>query len=196
MNKYKHRTGSGYELKAPTGLMEHSKNGPQMEKAFDSKLVNNIIDFMIGVSTNDNILSINRKFLKRGDKLGFIQKQIDNMVEPTNGLFEDVQGAKEAFLGKKNAHKYKSVFGGYFLEFMTRYADDWEYRQKNKIVVPPPKRLLKPLKKTYSGWKKLRDELQPGWEVFPKDPSENIKIFENDSMSPYERVENIIKGKG
>jgi hypothetical protein len=48
----KHRQGIAFNPLAPTGLMEHSIHGPQMEHAFQSKVYNKLIDFIIKIFTD------------------------------------------------------------------------------------------------------------------------------------------------
>ena len=192
----KHRTGIGYEPRAPSGLMEHSIHGKQMEKSFQSSVINKIIGFFMKIMTSNTTLNVMRGM--SGGKLIKIPKTLFDITATRidKFLFEDTQAAKDCFLGKKTGAKYRSAFGGFFWELTSKYIDDWTKRQENKIKVEPIKRILQPMNKTYLGWKKLRDELQPGWEIFPKNPKkDHVKIFEEDSMSPLERVNRIVKGK-
>jgi Uroporphyrinogen decarboxylase (URO-D) len=112
-------------------------------------------------------------------------------------LFNDIQGARLAFHGKMRANNYRSAFGGFILHILSKYVSDWNNRQLTKTRVPPVVRRSRPMKWTYSGFKKLIDEVQPGWEILPdpKKPKDFVKIFENDTMSPFDRMKNIIDGK-
>lgn len=195
MKRKKHRTGIGYEPRAPTGLMEHSIHGARMEQAFQYGFANKIFDILIRLSTSDRVLNLARQV--RSGKLIRIPKIAFDLLLTLldRRLFDDVQSAKNAILGRITGAHYRSVFGGFIWELLDNYVADWANRQKNKIRIDPPKRRLTPVKKTYKGYKQLREMIQPGWEVFPKNPKEIVKILPNDQITPRERIERILKGK-
>ncbi|MHA1268252.1 MAG: uroporphyrinogen decarboxylase family protein [Candidatus Helarchaeota archaeon] len=192
----KHRIGIGFEPKAPTGLIEHSSYGQIMENAFQNKFTNKIFDILIKLSTSDRVLNILNN-ISRSKIIKLLKFMIDNLsVLIDKMVFYEREGAKNLFLGKINGKRYRSAIGGFILELAGKYIRDWAKRQKNKIKIMPPMRKLEPLEKTYIGWKKLRDEIQPNWNIFPKNPKKEIvKIFPQDSMTPLERIERIIEGK-
>ncbi|MHA1340995.1 MAG: uroporphyrinogen decarboxylase family protein [Promethearchaeota archaeon] len=195
----KHRYGCGYNHKAPSGIIEHSKYGPQMEKAFESNFLNKIFNKIIKVATNDLFLSVlNKSRGKFSSKI--IKSFIDSLfINLTNKSFKSPEEKARAFLaffGKNNYSKYKSLIGGYIIELGKKYISDWDYRQNNAIKIKPPIRKLSKVKKTYRGWKYLRDEIQPKWKIFPENPEkEIIRIFENDQIDPKDRILNLIAGK-
>ncbi|MHA1313904.1 MAG: uroporphyrinogen decarboxylase family protein [Candidatus Helarchaeota archaeon] len=191
-----HRIGCGHEPRSPTGLMEHAEQGELMERAFESRLFNKVFNFLIRFSTSDRVLTVLRG--ASGGKVLRLQREIVDILSTRidKRLFDDVAGAKDAFVGKITGSKYRSVLGGFVWELASKYVRDWTKRQQSKTRIDPPKRHLRPVKKTYLGWKKLRDELQPGWEVFPKDAKNGIvKVLPDDVMSPSERVQRLIQGK-
>lgn len=196
MKRRKHRVGIGFEPRSPSGLMEHSPRAKEMEDAFQNKIRNKIFALLIRFSTSNRMLTI-----ARGASGGKIIKIPMNLIDIIatkldKGNFEDVHGAKQAFLGRITGAKYRSALGGYIIEIVRKYIADWTNRQIKKIRIEPPKRKLGSITKTYMGWKQLRESLQPDWEVFPKDPKHDIvKIFSEDTMNPRERMKRLIKGK-
>ncbi|MBD3353243.1 MAG: hypothetical protein GF364_17315 [Candidatus Lokiarchaeota archaeon] len=175
--------------------MEHSPLGENMEKAFESKILNKIFKVIIDISTNNRLLSIlNSSKTTLFGKL--IQKIIDYSLIPIDyKLFDEHQGAKQAFLGERLAKKYKTVFGGYLIEFIKKYLRDWHVRQQKNTRIRPPLRKLNDIKKTYKGWNQKKAYLQPDWTIFPENKIENIKIFDKDELTPFERIDRLIKGK-
>ena len=198
MKKQTHRLGVGFNPRAPTGLMEHSIYGDRMEQAFQQDYLNKFFEILIRLSTSDMILNLARH--AAGGKLIKIPKAIfDILCVFIDKLLvkdrESRENSKAAFLGKVGGFKYRSGVGGYFLELMSKYLQDWTKRQIGNIRIEPPKRKMNPVKKTYFGWKRLRDSVQPSWAIFPKDPEDIVKILPEDRMSPRDRIENIVKGK-
>ncbi|MBD3229745.1 MAG: hypothetical protein GF329_16305 [Candidatus Lokiarchaeota archaeon] len=195
MKKVRHRLGIGFDPRSPTGLMEHSKFGTRMERAFQNSFINKMFDIFIRASTNNHLLNIARgasggkltKFLKKA--LNLLLSGIDKI------LFKNIQKAKDAFLGRISGNKYRSVLGGYLWELIKKYIADWTYRQNNKIRVSPPVRKFALLEKTYKGWKRFRDKIQPNWNILPKEPKNIVKILPQDKLTPKERIERLIKGK-
>lgn len=196
MKKEKHRIGCGYAPNAPSGLIEHSKHGLKMEQSFESKFINAIFEKMIRCSTNDSILNLLNNLIESKTS-SLIRTGFDSVFAKLEiGLFGKNSQSKHVFLGSQTGQKLHSALGGFYWELMKKYVTDWKYRQDNHIPIEPPKRIMKPLKKTYTGWKHLRDEIQPEWKIFPDNPkTEHVKIFNEDQMSPYERIERIIQGK-
>ncbi len=194
MKLRKHRIGIGYNPRAPSGLMEHTRFGVEMEMAFQNNFINKLFDILIRLSTSDRVLNLLRH--TRGKKLLKIPKRLLDIlcVRLDKMLSSDPQGSKAAFLGKITGSKYWSAVGGYLLELVGKYVADWGYRQEQQIRIDPPKRRMNPVHKTYIGWKQLRDLVQPGWAVFPKDPDQPVRILPEDRINPRERLERIIKG--
>ncbi len=196
LKQKKHRQGCGYDERAPTGLMEHSGHyGPQMEQAFQSGFVNKFFDLLIKVTTSDRMLNIARH--AAGGKIVKIPKiLIDTLgMLIDRRLSSNPHKMKKVLLGRFSSSNYRSWMGGFIWEILRKYVGDWARRQEQNIVISPPIRKFGKLKKTYQGWKQLRDSVQPGWEVFPKDPKTTVKILPEDSMTPKERIERIIRGK-
>ncbi|MHA1684305.1 MAG: uroporphyrinogen decarboxylase family protein [Promethearchaeota archaeon] len=192
----KHRIGSGFEPTAPTGLIEHSRHGNMMERSFESPFINKMVELLARASTSDDVLSIASKL--PGSHVAKIIKWVLDpiLIGIDNRIFNDTRGAKEAFLGTKRSSMFKSTLFGYLWTMISKYIGDWKKNQYYKKQVYPPRRKLYPLKKTFRGWKSLRDAVQPGWEVFPANPKRDvIKVFQEDTMMPRERIERIIAGK-
>ncbi len=166
-----------------------------MEKAFQYGFLNEFFDILIRLSTSNRMLNVAQQ--AAGGKLIKIPKKMLDMllILLDKRLFTDVQGAKYAVLGRIRGTKYRSVSGGFLWELLGKYVVDWATRQKNRIRIEPPKRRLTPVKKTYKGYRQLREIIQPGWDVFPKNPKDIVKILPNDQMTPKERIERILKGK-
>lgn len=197
LGQKKHRIGSGYIDLAPSGLMEHSKNGPAMESGFESPIFNQIFRSLIKISTSDACLSVVDSM--SGTKItAFLRNFLDISISKIDQkLFDDINLARAAYLGKNGSKKYRTVVGGFIWEVLKKFIQDWKHRQTHNIEIHPPIRNLKAPKKTYVGWKKLRDELQPNWKVMPDDPEQDyVKIFDEDRMNPLQRLERIVEGKG
>jgi len=189
------RTGIGYAPTAPSGLLEHSHSGIQMEKAFQNPFFNTLIDQFIAFSTNDRMLHLITHAARTRFRKVFV-KIIDLLCTHLDKrFFSDPNRAKAAFLGKIPGSSYRSVFGGYFSELIQKYLRDWTYFQSTKIPLSPPVRKFHPVKKTFLGWKQLRERIQPGWQVFPPNPETPIKILPSDTLTPRARIERIIHGK-
>ena len=192
----KHRQGCGYDERAPTGLMEHSgAYGWQMEQAFQSSLINKLIDLLITATTSDRVLNVAKQTV--GRKIAKIPRTIIDTLGMLidRRLSSDPASMKKVLLGRITGSRYRSWMGGFVWELLRKYVRGWARRQEEKVTIAPPIRKFGKMPKTYRGWKQLRDSVQPGWEVFPKNPRHTVKILPDDSMTPKERINRIIEGK-
>jgi hypothetical protein len=219
-----------------------------MEKAFESPFVNCIFDTVLRGITSDRALNLMSRSVSRnmstksvmsstGDvkidaknglmhiMVNTVLRLIDNPLQKLDRrLFEDTLDAYSAFFGQNIPEERRSVMGTYIVWVVKKYLSDWKQTQISKQKILPPTRVLQTGLQTYTGWKTLRDELQPNWKInfltyyasqtnFGKDKWKGIgesikdpdvqknnmqfvKVLDEDLMNPYDRMLGLIKGKG
>lgn len=197
--KKNERNLGDFPITTETSIVQNAKCGSRFARYFQSPITNRIFDIVIKTCTSNKMLNI----LSRGTESGFgslIKSVIISLIDIVGVkidriLFQDILGAKLAFLGREDFNEYRSVLGGYLIEVVGKYLKDWKTRQDSNHRVPPVKRKIEKLKPTYSGWKPLREELQPDWKPFPEDGDKHVKIFDTDRLNPKQRILHLIQGK-
>ncbi|MHA1731767.1 MAG: uroporphyrinogen decarboxylase family protein [Promethearchaeota archaeon] len=182
------------DTRVPSGLMGKSSFAAKFEASVRNPVLERALCFAKKVLLSDRVLNILAKNLShplsrvaRGvvDVLG---TRLDRRLTP------DPVGLRGALFGRKNEAGYRSALAGLLLEVLKKYVLDWKSRQEAGRAVPPHRRVVTPPPKTYLGWKRLRDELQPGWKMVPRD-SDVVRVLPTDQMDPRERIERLIRGE-
>jgi hypothetical protein len=136
-----------------------------------------LFDKLINFSTNNSVLNLlNNLVDSKASTL--IRACLDYpLAKLETRLFGKNSQSKHVFLGSIISQKYNSALGGFYWELMKKYVLDWKNRQNNRILIQPPKRIIKPLKRTYIGWKQLREEIQRIGKSFPNNRNRACKDF-------------------
>ncbi len=177
----------------PSGHRDHSAVYRKLRmKTVRNGLIQGLT-FLEHLATNDTFLRY-MNGIRKSPLHQALRKAFDYAVSPLDRLlFTSVPEARMAFFGRKNPGHHKSLFGGLGSVILGKYLDDWVARQRLKQLVPRIQRDITPPPKTYVGWKRLREECQPGWRPFPTEG--HLQVIPGDQMDPRERLIRLIEGK-
>jgi hypothetical protein len=108
-----------------------------------------------------------------------------------------ITGAMKACLfGKKGGEGKRSALAYLLDPVLGAYLAGWQKRQaaRERIVHKP--HLVEPLPDTWSGWKRLRDEVCPGFVARP-DVADGgfVHVLPGDTMTPKERINRLVEFK-
>jgi len=163
------------------------------------------INPIMNLYTKDRNINLLHEFNKKKTKrlIKYLEDVICGKIEGKLLPYSDSKQYNEAkyelkktFLGVKGARGKRSALAFPFTAVLTRYVDDWKKRQVNRVNIPKTIHVVKDIPPVWKGWKKLRDEVCPNFNLrFDPDKDKTIKIMPNDVMTPKERINNLIDFK-
>ncbi|MHA1149559.1 MAG: uroporphyrinogen decarboxylase family protein [Promethearchaeota archaeon] len=128
------------------------------------------------------------------------RKILRSFLEISSARIEKKAGiSKELRLclfGKEGSKGKRSALAFLLVPILKKYLSAWKSRQVNKIEVPRTIHIKGKLPEIWIGWKKLRDEVCPNFNLsFDPKKEKTIKILPDDILTPKERINRLVEFK-
>ncbi len=177
----------------------YKRYGLDKTKWFLDSTENHVVDKffspILKILTNDNCLSILYKY-----RTSKIRKIPHFLLDVAGAKLEKGLGITEVsklcMFGKKGCKGKRSTIANSLNPVLRNYIIGWKKRQDNKIKIPKKVRKREKLPEIWKGWKKLRDEICPNFNLkFDPKKDKTIKILPHDELTPKERINRLVEFK-
>ncbi len=181
LSKYRDKYGNN-----KTQWFLDSVENPVLDRAFKP---------IINILTKDRYLNVlhefNRSMLRKPPLI--LLDILSAKIEKKIGVTEEL---KLSMFGRKGSVGKRSTFAYLIVPVIKKYVNDWKKRQENRITIPRTIHEVQPLPNVWKGWKKLRDDVCPNFNLkFNPKNDKTIKILPHDTMTPKDRINGLVDFK-
>lgn len=173
-------------------------NGSKTQRFLDSTekpIIDKMFDPIVNIMTKDRYINLTNQFLQSPLKKlpQFLIDLLCAKIEKKLGITIEL---RKTMYGNKGLRGKRSAFGHFLNPIIKQYVKGWKKRQENKSKVPRTVHKIQSLPPIWKGWKALRDEVCPNFNLnFDPSKDKTIKILPDDVLTPKDRINGLVEYK-